>query len=250
MLVHWAHLGPSMLTSFLASLVECVEALTVVLAVGVVRGWRSALAGCAAGLLLLLLLVASLGRALARVPLHGFQLVVGALLLLFGMRWLRKAALRAAGVLALHDEDAVYRRETRALRGQGGARPGLDRPAFAVAFKSTVLEGIEVVFIVLAIGAGGPGLLWPAGLGALVALLVVATLGVALHRPLARVPENTLKFAVGVLLCAFGTYWAGEGMGYAWPGADGAIPALACAFLAVALGCVAWCRRVAREVAR
>ena len=239
-----------MLASFLASLVECVEALTVVLAVGMVRGWRSALAGCATGLLLLLLLVALLGHALARVPLHGFQLVVGALLLLFGMRWLRKAALRAAGVLALHDEDAVYRRETRALRGQGGARPGLDRPAFAVAFKSTVLEGVEVVFIVLAIGAGRAELLWPASLGALAALLAVAALGVALHRPLARVPENTLKFAVGVLLCAFGTYWAGEGMGYAWPGADDAIPVLACAFLAAAALCAAWCRRTAREAAR
>ncbi|MBD8874153.1 hypothetical protein IHE47_15145 [Rhodanobacter sp. DHB23] len=246
----WIHAGATVLASFLASLVECVEALTVVLAVGVTRGWRSALAGCATGLLVLLLLVALLGHALARVPLHGFQLVVGALLLLFGMRWLRKAVLRAAGVLALHDEDAIYRRETQALGGQGGARPGLDRLAFVVAFKSTVLEGIEVVFIVLAIGAGRADLLWPASLGALAALLVVVALGVALHRPLARVPENTLKFAVGVLLCAFGTYWAGEGMGYAWPGEDGAIPVLACAFLAAAALCVAWCRRTTREIAR
>ena len=239
-----------MLAAFLASLVECVEALTVVLAVGVTRGWRSALTGCATGLLLLLLLVLLLGHALARIPLHGFQLVVGALLLLFGMRWLRKAVLRAAGVLALHDEDAIYRREMLALGGQAGALAGLDKLAFAVTFKSTMLEGIEVVFIVLAIGAGRADLLWPASLGALAALLVVAALGVVLHRPLARVPENTLKFAVGVLLCAFGTFWAGEGMGYAWPGADRAIPVLACAFLAVAALCVAGCRRTAREVAR
>ena len=235
-----------MLASFLASLVECVEALTVVLAVGVMRGWRSALAGCAMGLLVLLLLVALLGHALARVSLHGFQLAVGALLLLFGMRWLRKAVLRAAGVLALHDEEAIYRREMQALGGLGSAVAGLDKLAFAVTFKSTVLEGVEVVFIVLAIGAGRADLLWPASLGALAALLVVAALGVVLHRPLARVPENALKFAVGVLLCTFGTYWAGEGMGYAWPGADGAIPALAFAFLAVAVLCVAGCRRMAQ----
>lgn len=243
----WLHVAPTLLASFLASLVECVEALTVVLAVGVTRGWRSSLAGCAAGLLVLLLLVVLLGPALARIPLHGFQLVVGALLLLFGMRWLRKAVLRAAGVLALHDEDAIYQREMQELGGQGGARPGLDKLAFAVTFKSTVLEGVEVVFIVLAIGAGRPGLLWPASLGALAALLAVAALGLVLHRPLARVPENTLKFAVGVLLCAFGTFWAGEGMGYAWPGEDRAIAVLACAFLAAALLGVAGCRRVARR---
>src|SRR6185437_3803020 len=173
------------------------------------------------------------------------QLVVGALLLLFGMRWLRKAVLRAAGVLSLHDEEAIYQRKTQALRGQRGARPGLDKLAFAVTFKSTMLEGLEVVFIVLAIGAGRVELLWPASLGALAALLLVAVLGAVVHRPLARVPENTLKFVVGVLLCAFGTYWAGEGMGYAWPGGDWAIPGVAGAFLAMAALCVPWCRRLA-----
>lgn len=244
------HAGPSMLASFLASLVECVEALTVVLAVGAVRGWRSALAGSASGLLALLLLVVALGHALTRIPLQKLQLVVGGLLLLFGMRWLRKAVLRAAGVLALHDEAAIYEREAQALREQAVAAHAWDKLAFATAFKITVLEGVEVVFIVLAIGAGRPDLLWPASLGALAALLVVAALGVAVHKPLARVPENTLKFAVGVLLCAFGTYWAGEGMGYAWPGADGAIPLLMCAFLAVAMLCVAGCRRMAEGVAR
>jgi len=244
------HAGPSMLASFLASLVECVEALTVVLAVGAVRGWRSALAGSASGLLALLLLVVALGHALARIPLQKLQLVVGALLLLFGMRWLRKAVLRAGGVLALHDEAAIYEREAQALRGQAVAAHAWDKLAFATAFKITVLEGVEVVFIVLAIGAGRPDLLWPASLGALAALLVVAALGVAVHKPLARVPENTLKFAVGVLLCAFGTYWAGEGMGYTWPGADGTIPLLMCAFLTVAMLCVAGCRRMAAGVAR
>ncbi|MEW9622636.1 COG4280 domain-containing protein [Rhodanobacter geophilus] len=248
--IDWIHAGATVLASFLASLVECVEALTVVLAVGVTRGWRSALAGCATGLLVLLLLVTLLGPVLARVPLHGFQLVVGALLLLFGMRWLRKAVLRAAGVLALHDEDAIYRREMQALGGQAGAHAGLDKLAFALTFKSTVLEGIEVVFIVLAIGAGRADLLGPASLGALAALLVVAALGVVLHRPLARVPENLLKFAVGVLLCAFGTFWAGEGMGYVWPGADWAIPGLVGAFLAVSALGVPWCRRLASAGAK
>ncbi|MBD8881426.1 TMEM165/GDT1 family protein [Rhodanobacter sp. 7MK24] len=244
------HAGPSMLAAFLASLVECVEALTVVLAVGAVRGWRSALAGSASGLLALLLLVVALGHALTRIPLQKLQMVVGALLLLFGMRWLRKAVLRAAGVIALHDETAIYERAAQALRGQGAAAHAWDRLAFATAFKITVLEGIEVVFIVLAIGAGRPGLMWPASLGALAALMVVVALGVVVHKPLARVPENTLKFAVGVLLSAFGTYWAGEGMGYAWPGADGAIPLLVCVFLAVAMLCVARCRRVAGGVAQ
>lgn len=248
--LYWIHAGPSMLASFLASLVECVEALTVVLAVGAVRGWRSALGGSAAGLLILLMLVAVLGHALTDIPLHGLQLVVGALLLLFGMRWLRKAALRAAGVLALHDVEAIYEREAQALRGQSIRARAWDKLAFATAFKITMLEGIEVVFIVLAIGAGRPGLLWPASLGALAALLGVAVLGLAVHKPLARVPENTLKFAVGVLLCAFGTYWTGEGMGYAWPGADSAIPLLACAFLAVALLCTFGRRRMDSGVAR
>lgn len=248
--IDWTHAGATVLVAFLASLVECVEALTVLLAVGVTRGWRSALAGAAAGLLALLLAVLLLGPALGRIPLHGFQLLVGALLLLFGMRWLRKAALRAAGVLALHDEAAIYQREMQALRGQGIVQPGLDKLAFAVTFKSTVLEGVEVVFIVLAIGAGRAELLWPASLGALAALLVVATLGLVVHRPLARVPENSLKFVVGVLLCAFGTFWAGEGMGYAWPGGDWAIPALALAFLATALAGAAWRREPSGEAAR
>lgn len=245
------HAGPSILAAFLASLVECVEALTVVLAVGAVRGWRSALAGAATALLVLLVLVAALGRALMGIPLHDLQLAVGALLLLFGMRWLRKAVLRAAGVLALHDEAAIYQRETQAMRGQSVVAQAWDKLAFATALKITLLEGIEVVFIVLAIGAGRPGLLWPASVGALAALLVVTALGIAIHRPLARVPENTLKFAVGVLLSAFGAFWAGEGMGCAWPGGDASLPGLVVAFLAVAALCVPCCRRLAaREAAR
>jgi Ca2+/H+ antiporter, TMEM165/GDT1 family len=221
--------------SFLASLVECVEALTVVLAVGSVRGWPSALAGAAAALAVLAAIVAALGPALARIPLHLIQLCVGTLLLLFGMRWLRKAILRSAGLIPLHDETAAFAKNTAAMRQSGLTLSGLDRIAFAAAFNITMLEGTEVVFIVIAIGAGGAGLFLPASIGAAAALLLVIALGLVLHRPLARVPENTLKFLVGVLLSAFGSFWVGEGLNVGWPGGDWAIPALLAAWLAVAL---------------
>ncbi len=242
--IDWAHAGPSLLASFLASLVECVEALTVVLAAGSVRGWGGALSGSAAALAVLLAIIAALGSALTRVPLHLLQLAVGTLLLLFGLRWLRKAILRSAGVIALHDESAAFAKnaETMRLLGKTG---GWDRVAFAAAFQITMLEGTEVVFIVVAIGAGRPGLLLPASVGALAALLVVTALGVAVHRPLATVPENTLKFIVGILLSAFGTFWVGEGMGVHWPGADWAIAGLIAAFTVIALITVPLCRRQA-----
>jgi len=242
MLVNWTHIGPTVAAAFLASLVEFVEALTVVLAVGVVRGWRGALSGSGAALLVLLAMIAVLGPALTRIPLDLVQLFVGALLLLFGMRWLRKAILRAAGVIALHDEAAAFAEETHLLQGMGSAGPGLDKVGFAAAFKITMLEGIEVVFIVIAIGAGGIGLLVPACMGALAALLVVLALGVIVHKPLARVPENTLKFAVGVLLSAFGTFWFGEGIGVAWPGMDWSILGLIAGFLIIALLMVPACQ--------
>jgi Ca2+/H+ antiporter, TMEM165/GDT1 family len=238
-MIDWAHAGPSVLAAFLASLVEFVEALTVVLAVGMVRGWRPALAGTGLGLLVLVALVLALGPALARIPLDLVQLVVGLLLLLFGMRWLRKAILRAAGVIPLHDEAAE---ETAALRqGLRGRAGGWDKVAVATSFKIVMLEGIEVVFIVVAIGAAG-GLIVPASIGALAALVVVALLGIALHRPLAQIPENALKFAVGVLLAAFGTFWVGEGIGVEWPGADWSILGLVAAFLGAALFSVQACR--------
>ena len=242
------HVGPTVLAAFLASTVEFVEALTVILAVGSVRGWRDTLAGAAAAVGVLLVLVAVLGPALAQIPLASMQLVVGALLLLFGMRWLRKAVLRSAGIIPLHDEAAAYAKQTRAMQAYGRA-PGRDRIAFAAAFQITMLEGAEVVFIVIAMAAGGPGLLLPASLGAAAALLVVALLGLALHRPLAMVPENGLKFTVGVLLSAFGTFWAGEGLGIAWPGDDWSILALIAAFLALALATVPLCRRARRSLA-
>ncbi len=232
----------------MASLVEFVEALTVVLAVGAVRGWRGALGGTGLALLVLIALVVALGPGLTRIPLDLLQLGLGTLLLLFGMRWLRKAMLRAAGVIPLRDEDAAYARETAALGGLASAVDGWDREAVATAFKITMIEGIEVVFIVVALGAAGRGLLIPASIGAAAALLVVVALGAALHRPVAAIPENALKFVVGVLLCAFGTFWVGEGTGLDWPGGDVSLLALIAGFLVVALGAVPLCRPQAGAV--
>ena len=234
----WGQLGPTVLAAFLASMVEFVEALTVVLAVGATRGWRSALAGSGAAALVLVLLVALLGPALALIPLRSVQLVVGILLLLFGMRWLRKAILRAAGVIPLHDEVAAYAMETAAMSAAPQSGAPLDKVGLLAAFKITMLEGIEVVFIVIALGAGGTQLLFAATAGALAALVLVISLGIALHRPLSKIPENTLKFAVGILLSAFGTFWAGEGLGIAWPGADWSLPVLVAGFSLASL--VAW----------
>ncbi|HUL06189.1 MAG TPA: hypothetical protein VLV76_07620, partial [Candidatus Acidoferrum sp.] len=194
-------------------------------------------------LLTLVILIAALGPALARIPLDTVRLVVGTLLLLFGLRWLRKAILRAAGIIPLHDETAAYSAEADLLsHSPRRVLAGWDTVAVGASFKIVMLEGIEVVFIVIAIGAVS-GLLIPASLGAMAALLVVIALGIALHRPLARIPENTLKFLVGVLLSAFGAFWVGEGAGLAWPAADWSILGLIAAFLVVALSMVSICRR-------
>src|SRR5258705_5793554 len=238
-----AHIGSAMTTAFLASLVEAVEALTIVLAVATVRGWRPAWVGALAGLVLLVLIVAALGPLLDRVPLHLLQLAIGILLLLFGMRWLRKAILRSAGVIPLHDEAMAFAIETAELREQARRQQArLDLLAALASFKAVLLEGLEVVFIVIAVSAGR-GLLVPASAGALAACLLVAGAGFAVHRPLARVPENTLKFAVGVMLSAFGIFWTGEGLGVAWAGADLAIVVIAALFLIVGLASVAFLRR-------
>ncbi len=236
------HIAASSAAAFLASLVEFVEALTVILAVGSVRGWRNALAGSALAGAVLLILVAILGNSLTRVPLRTIQLVVGVLIVLFGLRWLRKAVLRMAGVIPLHDETAAYLKNVRMLEAGANSSGSWDRVAVATSFNITMLEGTEVIFIVIAIGAGGTQLLLAAGLAAVAALLAVIALGLALHRPLARIPENTLKFVVGVLLSAFGTFWVGEGVGVSWPGGDLAIAAMAVAYLVLSLGAVAVCR--------
>src|SRR5207244_692163 len=195
------------------------------LAVGTIRGWRPAALGTFAGLGVLALIVVAFGPLLNQIPIEVLQLAIGVLLLLFGLRWLRKAILRAAGIIPLHDEEAAFRAETAHLRAGADVRRPWDWVAIGAAFKIVMLEGIEVVFIVIAIGAAG-GLLVPASVGAIAALLVVVFLGVILHRPLARIPENALKFAVGVLLCAFGAFWIGEGIGVVWPAADWSILSL------------------------
>jgi uncharacterized membrane protein len=246
--IGWAHIGTSVVASFLASLVECVEALTVVLAVGSVRGWRSTIIGSATAIAVLLVIITALGNALTRIPLPIIQLVVGTLLLLFGLRWLRKAILRAAKLIPLHDEAAAFAKNSAAMRNLGTGHSAWDKIAFAASFNITMLEGTEVVFIVIAIGAGRTGMLFPASMGAVAALLAVIALGLVLHRPLARIPENTLKFTVGVLLSAFGTFWVGEGMDLAWPGADWSILALIIAYLAVALVLVPLCRNQSQAI--
>jgi Ca2+/H+ antiporter, TMEM165/GDT1 family len=234
--------APATTAAFLASLVEAVEALTIVLAVATVRGWRPAGLGALAGFMSLLLIVVAVGPLLDRVPVHLLQFVIGVLLLMFGMRWLRKAILRSAGVVSLHDEAAVFANETAELSEQARRHATrLDLLAALASFKAVLLEGLEVVFIVIALSAGR-GLLAPAA-GALGACLLVAGVGVVVHRPLARVPENTLKFFVGVLLSAFGIFWTGEGLGVAWPGADLAIIAFAALFLGVARAAVVVARR-------
>ena len=239
----WTSAAPAIATAFLSSLVEAVEAMTIVLAVASVRDWRPAVMGALAGLAVLVVLVLALGPLLDQIPLHLLQLVIGVLLLLFGMRWLRKAMLRAAGVVPLHDEAIAFATETKELREQTRHEARLKWVAGLASFKAVVLEGLEVVFIVIAVGAGR-GLLGAASLGALAACLVVVVIGFLVHRPLAQVPENTLKFAVGVMLSAFGVFWTGEGLGVPWPGGDFAIPAFAALFLMVALSAVTFTRRL------
>jgi uncharacterized membrane protein len=206
------------LGAFLASAVEAVEALTIVLGVGIVRGWRSTLIGVGTALLVLAALIAVLGPALGRIPIDGLRLVVGGLLLVFGLQWLRKAILRASGYKALHDEDEAFREERdRAAAAGADQRGGLDWYSFTVAFKGVLLEGLEVVFIVIAFGAA-QGRFDVAIAGAAAAVVLVAVVGVLVRKPLERVPENTIKFTVGVMLTSFGCFWAAEGAGVHWPG--------------------------------
>lgn len=229
---------------FVACMVEAVEALTIVLAVGTTRGWRSTWQGVAAGLAVLAVIVAALGPALTALPIDTLRLVVGALLLVFGLQWIRKAVLRASGHKALHDETRIFGEQTERARqatseGRGGVS---DWYSFTVAFKGVLLEGLEVAFIVLTFGAN-QGSLMLAVVAALAAVVVVVALGVAVRRPLARVPENAMKFAVGILLTSFGTFWAGEGAGVTWPGSDAAILGLVVVYGAVAWTTVGWLRQ-------
>jgi uncharacterized membrane protein len=230
----WFTALPAVSAAFLASLVEAVEAFTIVLAVGTLRGWRPVAIGTALGLAALAAVVLLLGPLLSRVPIAALQLTIGVLLLLFGLGWLRKASLRAAGVIPLHDEEAIFSAETAEFGAQQRAHRSLQWVAGIAALKAVLLEGLEVIFIVIAVGAGR-GLLLPASLGALAACAVVLAAGAAVHRPLSRVPENSLKFAVGVMLSAFGVFWTGEGLGISWPGQDLALLVFVGLFLAAGL---------------
>jgi len=230
-------------SAFLSSAVEFVEALTIVLAAGLTRGWRSSLTGLAAATVVLAAIVAALGPALKLIPIDVLRLVVGALLLAFGLQWLRKAILRASGYKALHDEDEIFAREAAEARAAGTeVKAGLDWYGFTLSFKGVLLEGLEVAFIVITFGStqGNIGL---AALGAGIALVLVATVGVLVRAPLSRVPENTLKFAVGVMLTTFGIFWATEGVGAHWPGGDAAILAILGFTLGASLALVAALRR-------
>jgi uncharacterized membrane protein len=227
----------------LASAVETVEALTIVLAMGVTRGWRPALIGAGAATLALVAIIAILGPALTAIPIEALRLIVGALLLVFGLQWLRKAILRASGWRALRDEDAVFARErASAESAPQEARAGLDWYAFTISFKGVLLEGLEVAFIVLTFGSA-QGSIPLAALGAAVAVVAVILAGVFVRGPLGRVPENTLAFAVGVMLTTFGIFWGAEGAGVEWPGGDAAIVAVLAFVLVVSLGFVSALRR-------
>lgn len=235
------------LTVFVACTVEAVEALTIVLAVGTTRGWRSTVQGVALALLALAVVVAALGPALTVLPLTVLRLVVGGLLLIFGLQWLRKAILRASGYLALHDEEAIFRRQVGAAGAAAVQRRRLvtDAYAFTLAFKGVLLEGLEVAFIVITFGANA-GDIPLAVLGAGLAVVVVIATGLVVRAPLARVPENTMKFGVGVLLTSFGVFWGAEGAGVSWPGSDAALLAIVAYVMAIALLAVLALRRSRR----
>ncbi len=231
--------------AFLASLVEFVEALTIVLAVGVTRQWRSTLIGVAAAVLALVLIVAVFGTAiLILVPIDTLRLVVGSFLLIYGLNWLHKAILRAAGAKAKHDEAAIFEREVALLSDEAPVpAQGMDWISFTVAFKGVLLEGLEVAFIVVTFGAASTAALTAATAGATLAGVLVLAIGITVHRPLARVPENGLKFAVGLMLAAFGTFWAGEGIGIDWPLGDAIIIVLLGIYLLASLVAVSLVRR-------
>jgi uncharacterized membrane protein len=231
------------LSAFLASAVEMVEALTIVLAMGVTRGWRAALAGTGVALLALAAIVAALGPALTVIPIETLRLIVGALLLVFGLQWLRKAILRSSGWRALRDEDAVFAREAAQARNAAlEQRAGLDWYAFTISFKGVLLEGLEVAFIVITFGSA-QGSIPLAAAGAVAAAVIVLVAGLVARGPLSRVPENTLAFGVGVMLTTFGIFWGAEGAGVEWPGGDAALPGVLGFVLLISVAFVTALRR-------
>ncbi len=249
--MHWLVFA----STFAASFVECVEAFTIVLVVGVTINWRSALTGTAGALVILAVLVGIFGVSLVRwVPLNILRLFVGTILILFGLKWLKKAILRYAGLKALHDEEAIYEQELAEIRARGEqVSQGLNNFGVALALKSVLLEGLEVAFIVITFGisaaaseAAKSAGLRSASLGALAAVAAVIIIGALVHAPLRQVPENALKFVVGLMLTTFGTFWAGEGLGVAWWDQDASLIWLLIVYLALAWLLVTWLRGYAR----
>lgn len=230
---------------FLACVVEAVEALTIVLAAGTSRDWRSAIIGVVSGVAVLGMVVAVLGPALTLLPLRALRMIVGGLLLIFGLQWLRKAILRASGLKALHDEAGIFAAELDAAQAAPPDHRGIigDWYAFTLSFKGIVLEGLEVAFIALTFGANQHNISL-AVVAALAAVLVVAVTGIAVRAPLARVPENTMKFVVGVILTSFGIFWGSEGAGAQWPGGDIALPVIIAAVALFSLGLVTLLRGI------
>ncbi|MDA8290646.1 MAG: hypothetical protein M0Z33_03050 [Actinomycetota bacterium] len=234
-----------MLAVFAASAVEMVEALTIVVAAGTTRGWRSAFEGSAVAVVALAAIVGAVGVPLVHlVPIDVLRVVIGALLLVLGLAWLRKAILRSSGHKEMHDEDAIYARTVAELAGdEEPTRVRRDAVGFVVAFKGVFLEGMEVVLIVLSLGSSAHKLgLAAAAAGA--AAVVVAGVGVLVARQLSEVPENAMKMGVGIMLTSFGVFWAGEGSGVRWPGSDLSILALVAFFAAVTALSVMAMRRV------
>ncbi len=236
--------GALFIAVFLACMVEAVEALTIVLAAGTSRDWGSAITGVGCGVAVLVAIVAVLGPALTAIPLSGLRLVVGGLLLIFGLQWLRKAILRASGLKAVRDEGAIYRAELVTTQAAPTGRRGLvaDWYSFTLSFKGVVLEGLEVVFIALTFGANQQNIPL-AAVAALAAVVVVTLAGIAVRAPLARVPENTMKFVVGIMLTSFGMFWGAEGAGARWPATDAALFILVPVVALFALALVALLRR-------
>jgi len=234
---------PLILTVFVACAVEAIEALTIVLAAGITREWRSTFQGMAVALVVLAAVTAVVGPAISYLPLTALRLVIGALLLIFGLQWLRKAILRASGYKALHDEASAYLREVAAAKAAPeSARRGVsDWYAFTLAFKGVLLEGLEVVFIVITFGDNQKNI-GAAVIGAAAAIVVIAVAGIAVRSPLTRVPENWMKFAVGIMLTSFGTFWGAEGAGVAWPGNDGALLVLVPVVAIASAACILWLR--------
>ncbi len=235
------------LSVFLACAVEAVEALTIVLAVGTTRSWSSALSGVGAATVVLCAVVAALGPALTSLPIDVLRLIVGGLLLIFGLQWLRKAVLRASGLKALHDEAQEFEDQRRAAQAAGSSSSGFDAYSFTLSFKGVLLEGLEVVFIVLTFGANQHHV-GIAAIAAAAAIAAVVALGLTARAPLARVPENTMKFAVGVMLSSFGMFWGAEGAGAHWPGSDASLLVIVPVLALFAIGLV-WLLRREQEIA-